>query len=43
MACHKEYYKGEGGGFPQVRGMMSFLSPFMLMVHMCTKSALIMN
>jgi hypothetical protein len=26
MACHKEYYKGESDGFPQVRGMMSLLS-----------------
>ncbi len=24
---HKVYYKGEGGGFPQVRAMVSFVSP----------------
>ncbi len=29
MVCHKKYYKGEGGGFPQVWGMMSFLNPCM--------------
>jgi len=26
MAKHREYYKGEGGGFPQVRVMMSLVS-----------------
>jgi hypothetical protein len=26
MARHKVYYKGEGGGFPQVRAMVSFVS-----------------
>ncbi len=24
---HKIYYKGEGGGFPQVRAVVSFVSP----------------
>ncbi len=24
---HKEYYMGEGGGFPQVRAVVSFVSP----------------
>jgi hypothetical protein len=24
---HKEYYKGEGGGFPQVQAMMNLVSP----------------
>ncbi len=24
---HKEYYMGEGGGFPQVRAMVSLVSP----------------
>jgi hypothetical protein len=27
MARHIVYYKGEGGGFPQVRAMVSFVSP----------------
>jgi hypothetical protein len=26
MARHKEYYKGEGGGFPQVRVVLSLMS-----------------
>jgi hypothetical protein len=24
---HREYYKGEGGGFPQVRAMMNLVNP----------------
>jgi len=27
MERHRVYYKGEGGGFPQVRAMMSLVSP----------------
>jgi hypothetical protein len=27
MERHKEYYKGDGGGFPQVRAMVSLASP----------------
>jgi hypothetical protein len=27
MAKHREYYKKEGGGFPQVQTMMSFVNP----------------
>ncbi len=27
MARHREYYKGEGGGFPQVWAMVSLVSP----------------
>jgi hypothetical protein len=27
MERHKVYYKGEGGGFPQIRTMLSLLSP----------------
>jgi len=27
MASHKVYYKGEGGGFPQVRAVMSLVCP----------------
>ncbi len=33
MAKHKEYYKGEGGGFPQVQAMVSLVSPCLPMVH----------
>jgi hypothetical protein len=27
VASHRIYYKGEGGGFPQVRAMVSFVCP----------------
>ncbi len=38
IANHREYYKGEGGGFPQVRAMMSFVSLCMPVVYLCTKN-----
>ncbi len=28
MASHRVYYKGEGGGFPQVRAVMSLVCPY---------------
>jgi hypothetical protein len=37
----REYYKGEGGGFPQVWAVVSLVSPRLLMVRPSTKSALI--
>jgi len=37
MAMHRVYYKGEGGGFPHVRAMVSLVSLCLLMVHSCTK------
>jgi hypothetical protein len=40
---HRVYYKGEGGGFPQVRVMVSLMSPSLLVVHFSTKSAPIMH
>jgi len=39
VAIHKVYYKGEGGGFPQVEAVMSFVSPSLPMVRPSTKSA----
>jgi hypothetical protein len=36
---HREYYKGEGGGFPQVRAMVSLVNPSLLVVRPSTKSA----
>ncbi len=39
MAKHKVYYKGEGGGFPQVRAVVNFVNPCLPMVRPCTKSA----
>jgi hypothetical protein len=46
--CHldvalMEYYKGEGGGFPQVRAMVSLMSPRLHVVHPSTESVQIMH
>jgi hypothetical protein len=43
VARHKVYYKGEGGGFPQVRVMVSFVNPNLPVVSLCTKSASTMH
>jgi hypothetical protein len=40
---HKVYYKGEGGGFPQVRAIVSFVSPSMPVIRTSTESALTMH
>jgi hypothetical protein len=40
---HTIYYKGEGGGFAQVRAMMSLVSPSLLVARPNTKSALTMH
>jgi hypothetical protein len=40
VAKHKVYYKGEGGGFPQVRVVMSLVSLCLPVAHPYTKSAL---
>jgi hypothetical protein len=37
MAMHKVYYKGEGGGFPQIQAVVSFVSLCLLVVRLCTK------
>jgi hypothetical protein len=39
VAKHKVYYKGEGGGFPQVRAMMNLVSPNLHVACPNTKSA----
>jgi len=36
---HKIYYKGEGHGFPQVRAIVSLVSPNLPVTHPNTKSA----
>jgi len=36
---HKIYYKGEGGGFPQVQAMVSLMNSSLLVVRLNTKSA----
>ncbi len=35
---HIVYYKGEGGGFPQVRAVVGFVCPRLPMAHPNTKS-----
>jgi hypothetical protein len=37
------YYKGEGGGFPQVRAVVNLVSPSLLMARLNTKSVLTMH
>jgi hypothetical protein len=39
VAKHREYYKGEGGCFPQVWAMVNLVSPWLPVVYLCTKSA----
>jgi hypothetical protein len=43
MTSHKVYYKGGGGGFPQVRAVVSLVSSSLPMVRPSTKSAQIMH
>jgi len=40
---HIVYYKGEGGGFPQVRAVVNLVSPSLPMARPNIKSALIMH
>jgi len=37
---HREYYMGEGGGFPRIRAMVSLVNPKLPMVCPSTKGAL---
>ncbi len=43
VARHKVYYKREGGGFPQVRAVVSLVSPNLPIVRVSTKSAQTMH
>ncbi len=43
VARHKVYYKGEGSGFPQIRAVVSLVSPSLLVARPSTKSASIMH
>ncbi len=43
MERHIVYYKGEGGGFPQVRAMVNFVSSNLLVTRPSTKSVSIMH
>jgi hypothetical protein len=40
---HRVYYKGEGGGFPQVRAVVNLVSSSLLMVCPSAKSASTMH
>jgi hypothetical protein len=40
---HRVYYKGEGDGFPQVRAVVSLVSPSLPVVRLSTKSASTMH
>jgi hypothetical protein len=37
VAKHKVYYKGEGGGFPQVQAVVSLVNLCLLVARSCTK------
>jgi hypothetical protein len=43
VASHKVYYKGEGGGFPQVQAVVSLMSLSLLVARPNTKSAQTMH
>jgi hypothetical protein len=43
MAKHKVTYKGEGGGFPQVRAVVSLVNVCLSMARSCTKNAFAMH
>jgi hypothetical protein len=36
---HRTYYKGEGGGFPQIKAVVNLVSSSLPMAHPNTKSA----
>ncbi len=38
MAKHKVYYKGEGGGFPQIQVVVNLMSPCLPVARLNTKS-----
>ncbi len=40
---HIVYYKGEGGGFPQVKAVVNLVNPGLLMARPNTKSAQTMH
>jgi hypothetical protein len=37
MAKHRVYYKGEGGGFPQVQVVLNLVSLCLFVARLCTK------
>jgi hypothetical protein len=43
VAMHIVYYKGEGGGFPQVWAVVSLMNPDLPVARPCTKSVPILH
>jgi hypothetical protein len=43
VAKHKVYYKGEGGGFPQVWAVVNLVSSCLPVVCLCTKNVQTMH
>jgi hypothetical protein len=43
MAKHRVYYKGESGGFPQVRAVVNLMNPSLHVARFNIKSALAMH
>jgi hypothetical protein len=43
VAKQMVYYKGEGGGFPQVRAVVIIMSPFLLVTRLSTKNTQTMH
>jgi hypothetical protein len=43
MTRHIKYYKGEGGGFPQVQAVVSLVNLCLFVVHLCNENALTMH
>jgi predicted secreted protein len=43
VASHRVYYKGEGGGFPQVWAVVSLVNSSLPVVRLSTKGALVMH
>jgi hypothetical protein len=43
MESYRVYYKGEGGGFPQVRVVVNFVNPRLLVARPSTKNVQTMH
>jgi len=43
VARHRQYYKGEGDGFPQIWVTVNLVSLCLPMIRSCTKNAIIIH
>jgi hypothetical protein len=43
MESYREYYKGEGGGFPLVQAAVNLMNPRLLVVRLSTKNVQTMH